>query len=107
MKIAMSKTENNSSLNLIKPGAKCREYPTVIQGSTACQNCRFNRMFGTGKTGEPNKMTCLPHTPQEAFEKGVPNVQPPEHIENWLKKVAQHNAERELAKSKGKEVADE
>lgn len=104
--VQTSKPVVESSVNYLDPHKPCPDYPDVMQCSIRCQNCRYNRMFAD-KLWSTSKMTCAPHTAREAAEKGAPGQAPAEHVQNWLDKVAKHNAEKELTKKAGEEVCDE
>lgn len=48
-----------------------------------------------------------PSKPAMPVDVGAPGQAPAEHVQNWLDRVAKHNAEKELAKKAGEEACDE
>lgn len=84
-------------LNIITPDIPCKDYPGIMQCSTACMNCRYNMFVSKVK------QICRTHTADEAQRKGAPQVAPPEHLHNWLNNVHRHELEKELQSQQNQE----
>lgn len=84
----MAKEKDNTPKPIkLDPQLKCKDYPAIMQCSTACQNCRFNIFEGS------ISQQCRPHTSEDAQRKGAPQVAPPEHLHNWLSGIKKHELE--------------
>ena len=73
---------------LILVGRPCPDYKNILQGSTRCQNCRYNNFLSA------EKQYCRVHTPEEAKRKGAPNEAPKDHFQRHMDMVYQHELER-------------